>query len=57
MIGNPVGTMHKKLLITFGCSWAAGTGVGYQPGIIDDEYNTISSDMYIKILYNTRKGK
>ena len=49
--------MHKKLLITFGCSWTAGDGVGYQPGMTDDEYNTISSDMYIKILYNTRKGK
>ena len=30
--------MHKKLLITFGCSWTAGTEVECQPGMTDDEY-------------------
>lgn len=34
--------MKKKLLITFGCSWVFGVGVGYQEGMTPAEYKTVS---------------
>jgi predicted RNA-binding protein with PUA-like domain len=35
--------MKKKLLITFGCSWVFGIGVGYQEGMSRAEYKDIVS--------------
>jgi hypothetical protein len=36
--------MKKKLLITFGCSWVFGVGVGYREGMTLAEYKTVSHD-------------
>ena len=39
-----------KLLITFGCSWTFGVGVGYTNGMTETEYNAIAwdSDLALK---------
>lgn len=34
----------KKLLITFGCSWTYGVGVGYQSGMTFEEYEKVAGD-------------
>ena len=34
----------KSLLITFGCSWTFGVGLGYQPGMTIEQYKSISQD-------------
>jgi hypothetical protein len=39
--------MNEKLLITFGCSWTQGVGVGYQVGQTMDEYRAIAWDRSI----------
>ena len=39
--------MNKKLLITFGCSWTYGVGVGYQPTQTKNEYKAIAWDSSI----------
>lgn len=36
--------MSNKLLITFGCSWTYGTGVGYNPGMSKTEFKDIAWD-------------
>ena len=36
--------MNKNLLITFGCSWTLGVGVGYQSGQSEKEYRNIAWD-------------
>lgn len=36
--------MSKKLLITFGCSWTFGVGVGYQPGMSQAQYDALAWD-------------
>lgn len=36
--------MSKKLLITFGCSWTAGIGSGYQKGMTEQQYKDIAWD-------------
>lgn len=36
--------MNKKLLITFGCSWTQGVGVGYQQGMNRTDYEKIAWD-------------
>jgi hypothetical protein len=32
----------KRLLITFGCSWTYGVGVGHEPGMLFDKYREIA---------------
>lgn len=39
--------MNKNLLITFGCSWTYGVGVGYQPTQTENEYKAIAWDSSI----------
>lgn len=39
--------MNETLLITFGCSWTYGAGVGYQPGMTQEEYKKIAWDSNI----------
>jgi hypothetical protein len=34
--------MPRRLLITFGCSWTYGVGVGHEPGMSLDEYKAIA---------------
>lgn len=36
--------MKKTLLVTFGCSWTLGVGVGYTPTLTRDEYMNIAWD-------------
>lgn len=35
----------KSLLVTLGCSWTFGVGVGYQHGMTDSEYKNIAWDI------------
>lgn len=39
--------MNTALLITFGCSWTFGVGVGYQDAMTESEYNQIIWDRNI----------
>jgi hypothetical protein len=36
--------MSKTVLVTFGCSWTAGVGVGYDDGMNKTEYRNIAWD-------------
>lgn len=46
--------MKQPVLITFGCSWTAGVGVGYVDGMIDKEYRSIAWDDSINDEYSFR---
>jgi hypothetical protein len=37
----------KTILVTFGCSWTYGVGVGYRLGMTEDDYEKISHDIDI----------
>lgn len=36
--------MTKKLLITFGCSWTYGVGIGYSQGMSESDFRQIAQD-------------
>jgi hypothetical protein len=44
----------KKLLITFGCSWVFGVGVGYSKGMSEKDYEKIARDPKICDVYSFR---
>jgi hypothetical protein len=46
--------MSKPVLITFGCSWTAGIGVGYTHGMLTPEYKSIAQDDSINNEYSFR---
>jgi hypothetical protein len=46
--------MSKSVLITFGCSWTAGIGVGYTHGMLSPEYKSIAQDNSINDEYSFR---
>jgi len=46
--------MSKPVLITFGCSWTAGVGVGYIEGMSEKEYRNIAWDDNINNEYSFR---
>jgi hypothetical protein len=47
--------MKKNILITFGCSWTFGVGLGYQPGMTLKEYNTLAWNSEPAEKYSFRK--
>ena len=45
---------QKKLLITLGCSWTYGVGVGYTDGMTESDYRKISHDPKINDQFSFR---
>lgn len=46
--------MTNKLLITFGCSWTYGVGIGFTPGMSESEFLNISHDQHLANQFSFR---